>query len=335
MTDKVEMLTREQVREQLGQLQSGQIRRIDHGPQTRVMVADQTVLRPGGGQRLLTLDDEGTRSLIDYSGMPLSCARALSPDTFGRAMTELLARKRQYSVTVRDNNVVGFANPAAGEAQMPVERTLSTLEKAVKGLEYFRVVIMDRTSAMVETVGERQQPVVRGDLVRAGVMVRFSPIGAIRPVVQAYALRLSCTNGATATSVIREYQFTGHRGGGEGDGTWQWYRQSIRAAYNSFSQVINEYRKMTKEKIEPKDRAMVLEGLLKQAGIPEEQRQIVRAWALEEPPRTAYDVFNLVTRASSHLLEKPAHIEKALVAVSQFSDEANHARCCPVCNRTR
>jgi hypothetical protein len=39
---------------------------------------------------------------------------------------------------------------------------------------------------------------VVGEKTEAGVLVRFSPLNILNPGVQAYALRLECTNGATS-----------------------------------------------------------------------------------------------------------------------------------------
>ena len=338
---KQEFLRREEVLEALSGLQSGTTKRINHEPTTRVVATeDMVTFRPGGGQKILTVDKEGARSMVEYNGLSLSIANALSPETFSRVLTELFARKGQYAVTIRDNMAVGFSNPSSGEASMPVERVLRDLERSMKGTQYFRAMMTDgNRAAMIETVGEKQEPVVRGDLVRAGVMVKFSPIGTIKPLVQAYALRLSCTNGATSNTIFEEYSFTGGRndgadnGGNNGGSVWGWYRDSIKKAYGGFNQIIGEYRKMAGEKIPAKDRAAVLDGLLKQAGISGDAATAIRARAMEEVPRTAYDISNLITWGTSHILQKPAQIEKALSAASTFSSAEEHARVCVLCHR--
>ncbi len=146
-----------------------------------------------------------------------------------------------------------------------------------------------------------------------------------------YVLRLACTNGAISNTVVREFSYSG----GEGDDIWQWFRHSIKEAYRGFTRIVKGYEALAAEEVAPADRPLYLENLLKQAGVRGVMAEAVRARALEEPPRTAYDMMNLLTWASSHLLEEPRQIIRAQAAAAHFSEETTHARSCPVCHRAR
>ena len=204
----------------------------------------QVIIRPGNGGHLIPVSENGVKEMVKFVGLSLGVCRNLSPDLFGRVATELLSRKERYNLLMDDGQVQTFAD-FRGMRNLPVERVLSTIEQAIPHCDYHRVTTPGNHSAMLEIVGSRQTAVRRGDLVQAGALINFSPINIIKPMVQSYVLRLSCTNGATSRTVLAE--FTG--GGGEGDDVWQWFRQSVHAAYQSMGDIVNRYREMTQERI--------------------------------------------------------------------------------------
>ncbi|MBU1067638.1 hypothetical protein KKE60_07605, partial [Patescibacteria group bacterium] len=85
----------------------------------------------------------------------------------------------------------------------------------------------------------------------------------------------------------------------------------------------------------PEDRNLVLESLLKRAGIRGADADVVRANALTHPPENAYDMMQLVTWASTHHLMNPRAIMRAQQAAAVFSDETEHQRVCPTCHKQR
>ena len=223
--------------------------------------------------------------------------------------------------------------PYGKKSAVSPERLLNLIEKIVPVQNYNRVDLLPNRVASLEIVGEKTQPVARGELVRAGVKVNFSPMGIIDPLVQSYALVLACTNGATSNNILAEFNHGGG-GGDEGDDMWQFFRQSIRSAYKSFEQVVEGYKKLRAEDISPQDRAQMLETLLRQAHIGGKVGEAVRAMAIERPPRNAWEMQNLITYASSHLLEA-APAQRAQQVAADFADEEKHHLSCPLCRRTR
>jgi len=321
-------LNRTEVLERLEPIMNTQLREIDHNPRTRVMVApDHVSLRPGGGKRILEVTPGGVMSLVKFSGLPETVVKNIQPETFAQVSTELLASKRRYSAVLKDGAITNFVRRGEYRNINP-ERVLQAIEAGVRGAEFHRVMILDNLVAQIEVVGEERQPVARGDLVQAGAMVQFSPIGTIQPHVQAYALRLTCTNGMTHNEVIREFQL-----GGEGDDIWQWFRRSVREAYQAINPIIQRYRSMMDELISPEQRAQVLTAMLREAKISGDAADAVRAMAIENPPENRYQMMNLISYASSHLLERPDQVRRAQNTAADYAHEhANHLEC-PLCHR--
>jgi hypothetical protein len=250
--------------------------------------------------------------------------------------TELLRKKDQYGLVYRDDVIQSVVK--GGAHMVDADRALTTIERAIPGIDFHRALV-DGTKIELEVIGEQETPVVRGDLIKAGAMVRFSPVGDITPQVQAYALRLICTNGATSNTVLREFKYTGGSGDGDnGGGTdnfWGWFKKSVHDAYGSLGEIVKQYQQMLHDRIPANQRALLLEGMLKQAGISGNDANMVRAMALQDPPNNAYDMMNLLSYATSHLLEKPGAIRKAQAVVADYSSEEEHASVCPLCRGAR
>jgi len=307
-----------------------QLREVDHNPRTRVMVAPENVsLRPGGGKRILEVAPGGVMSLVKFSGLPENVAKNIRPETFGMVATELLASKRRYSVVLKDGAITNFVRRGEYRNTNP-ERALQAIEAGVRGADFHRVMILDNLVAQIEVVGEERQPVSRGDLVQAGAMVQFSAIGTINPLVRAYALRLACTNGMTHNDILREFH---HSGGGDGDDIWQWFRRSVREAYGAINPIIQRYRSMMDELISPEQRAQVLTAMLCEAKIVGGPADAIRAMAIENPPENRYQMMNLISYASSHLLERPDQVRRAQNTAADYAHEHTNHLECPLCHR--
>lgn len=324
-------MNRTEVLERIEPILNLDVKEVEHNPRTRVMVApDRITFRPGGGSRLMEVSPEGSVALTRFVGLPETVVNRLHPETLGRATTELLERKERYGLLIKSGRVVDFTSPRQYRT-LNSERVLRTVESAVAGAEFHRVLTMPNHSATLEIVGERHQPVVVNDMVQAGAMVAFSPIGTIQPFVQSYVLRLSCTNGSTANEVLREFHF----GNGDRDNVWQWFRQTVAAAYNSMDRIVVRWRQMIEDVIPADDRAMVLVAMLKEARITGKDAEAVMSRAIAEPPRNSYDIMNLVTWATSHVVQRPERVVQARQAAASFADETQHHRFCPVCRRER
>jgi len=315
--------------EQIQPLVEGQVRDVKDARTVKIKVEpDMITMRPQKGSRLLEVPAEAARKVASFAGLPLTVARSLSPHTFGLALNELLTQKEHFTLITLEDQVTDIV-PYKSRHNVDPGHLLDIVEKVLPVQDYLRVRTQDRT-ATIEIVGQKTEPVVRGDLVRAGVLVAFSPMGVTLPMVQSYAMVLACTNGATSNRVLSKFT-----GGSGGDGIWDFFRSSIRRAYGAFNSVVEEWKHLQQENIAPEDRAAMLEALIKKAQLPQEVAEAVRAMAIERPPENSWQLHNLITYASSHLLSAPKKIERAQSVAADFADEVTHARTCPLCHRER
>jgi len=304
------------------------------------MTPDMVTFRPGGGAHTMEMTKEGVQSMAGFIGLPFNVAARLRPETFSNAATELLGGKNRYALVLKDGAVTAVTKRGEFHNVNP-ERVLTSIERGIPGVEFHRVLILANFVASLEVVGERRQPVNRGDLIQAGAQITFSPMGTVNPLVQSYVLRLACTNGATANTILREYRYEGGGGGGDNGGNsgngnlWQWFQRSSRDAYNSLDVIVERYRRMMDERVEPAVRAQILEALLREARITGKDAEAVRALALENPPENSYDMMNLISNASSHIIERADRVRQAQLAVANYTHEDTHARICPVCHASR
>lgn len=327
-------MERTEVLERLQPIMTTQVRQIEHSPRTRVTVTpDMVTFRPGGGAHILEMTEDGVQSMAKYIGLPFNLAAKLNPGTFGAVSTELLGHKQRYALIIKDG-VITAVTRRRDFHTINAERALQAVESAIPNVEFHRVLILPEMVASLEVVGDKRQPVRRGDLVQAGAQVTFSPMGNINPMVQSYVLRCDCTNGMNSNTILREFHFGGG-GGGEGDNVWQWFRKSIRDAYNSLDTIVARYRQMIDEGITPENRAMVLEALLKAAKIKGKDAEAARALAIEAPPENRYDMLNIITRVTSHVIEEPERVRQAQLAAANYSHEHEDAMECPLCHVRR
>jgi hypothetical protein len=321
-------MDRTAVLEKLEPISHVSTRPVTHSPRTRVLIQPgQVLIRPGSGGQLVPVSEDGVKALANFVGLPQKVCKELSPSTFGTVATELLGRKERYNLLLENDEVQNFGE-YRGIKNLPVDRVLSTIEQGMPHCEFHRVSILSNRSAMLEVIGIKQEAVRRGDLLRAGAIVAFSPINTIMPRVQSYVLRMVCTNGMSTKTVLAE--FTG--GHGEGDDVWQFFRQSVRAAYQSIGSIVKRYQNMIKERIPADQRAGMLEELLRQTGITGKEAEAVRARAIQEPPRNSYEMLNLITWASSHIVQSPEKIQRAMIASATFTSESEHSSVCPLCH---
>lgn len=326
-------MKRDAVLERLEPMLKTTVREVEHTSGTQVLFEPHNVaIRPTRGARLLELTHDAVKSLAKVAGMPEGMPPHLSPRTCGSALSELLQGKKHYSLILKDGAVVDVVSKTACQP-VNAERLLTTIDRAIPEVDYHRILTLPHMVTSLEVIGEQRKPVVRGDLIQAGTNIVFSPIGTIDPTVQAYCLRLACTNGATSNDVLREFTRSGGGGGGgEGDDVWQWFRKAIRQSYNAIDGIAGRYREMIDQGIAPEHRAHVLEAMIREARLPEEAAEAVRALAIESPPANRYDIHNFITRAASHLVREPEEVRRAQHAAADYAGESTDRRECPLCH---
>lgn len=320
--------------------------RVQHGKRTKVVYADDGNTPPTfrHNSRSWPLDGTLLWDLASFAGLSAATVKNLSPKTVGLAMTELLAAKGEYAIVLspKTDKPTAFLD-TTNIPTVPPDRLVRLIEQRLggEGVSFHRALTLPNMALQIEAAGIDEHTVTRGDLVRAGVAVQFSPMGSIAPVVTGFTSRLVCTNGAVSTDTMSRFTGksgggngrgngegrNGHGGSGEGDNVWQWFRQSIMAAYRSIAPIVDQYRLLAGENIDPVDRALVIENMVKEASLRPEDAATLRQMALLNPPETRWDAFNLLTALTSHRMTDPRRIVRAQRAHAVFADPTHHAYC--------
>lgn len=328
-------MERSEVLERLAPMRHLRVVNVERGA-ARVEATDEgLVMRPGRG-RPLTVTADATPKVFKFAGLQQNTAESLSRRTLGAAATELLAAKGRYVLFTRDGEVVDITPPGALVPVDP-ERVVRAVERALPDVEYTRVLTPRANEAQIELAAGEPLMVVEttpresrhlGDLVRGGAMLTFSTFGTNAPEVQSFVVRLVCTNGLLATDVIRTYRL-----GGDGDDLYGFFRTSVREAYRAAGAIVERFRAMAGREIAPDQRAHILEGLLRKAHISGRDAMAVHAAAEENPPTNEWEAYNLVTWATSHVIEEPARVIRAQRALAPVvAPDAQAVRpVCPAC----
>jgi hypothetical protein len=322
------------------------IRPRDLTATAKVVVAENEsgfAIRPTSGAHLIDIGEAGLPALYRRTGLSAALAKNVQPETLAGVATEALTSQGEHSLMINEEGVVDIAD-VGKYRHIPSANVLNNVERGMPDeVEYSRILNLPNQTVQLEIAGVEETPVVAGDLIRAGVTVRFSPTGLSLPVVASNTLRLICTNGMTSLVNLREFSYTGG-GNGEGNGNgngngplWNWLRRSVRDAYRGVAPIIERFREMEGTAISPTERAEMIEALIRQQQLPAEAADAVRARAIAEPPNTVWDVFNLGTWASSHAIpdSEARRVVRAQRALSTFAQQDVHDRICPTCRRGR
>lgn len=74
---------------------------------------------------------------------------------------------------------------------------------------------------------------------------------------------------------------------------------------------------------------------MREGGIRGDIANAIRNNAIAEPPETEWDMVNLISQATSHIIEDARQVVRAQRAAASFTAEAEHRRICPTCSRAR
>lgn len=299
-----------------------------HSPTVVVDKDSRTVsIRPSKGARLAEVTPEALPGLLRQARIPKALAERISPGTFAAVASETL---QHCTLLWRGNQVVDVAAPGHYQYIDP-GRVAATIERVMPNVDVARALAMPDHAIRLDTVSPDERLVQAGDLVRAGAVVQFSTLGITKPTVQSFAVRLLCTNGVKSNDVLREYEFGK---GGDGNGNmWNWLRHALRDAYGAIGALVQRFQLMVQQEVPPEHRASMLAALLKDAGITGREAEAVQAQALNNPPTNAYDLANLVTWATSHVIDEPKQLVRAERAATRFIGNTEHREMCPTCRR--
>ena len=279
----------------------------------------------------MVLTTEARDKLLILAGMPKKTIKKLSINTSNNVLTELMRQEGDLMLLHTDQHIIDIL-PVMRLRPVPAMQLLDILEDDIPDHTFHRVMRLDNHSIQIESIGSNWVDDVpserkKGSVVQAGVVSRFSPMGLAVPEVQNFVLRLMCVNGMTSTEFINSYTT------GPIDEVIPWYQNSIMRAYESLGGVLDKWNTLAEEGLSPVDRTLLLNGLIKAAKMPASEVEIIHQRALINPPETSYDVLQLLTWASSHVIEEPLGILRAQNAAASFIDEQQHSMFCPTCKR--
>ena len=278
------------------------------------------------------LVEGGRRDLLKHIGVTEKLARRLSSNTASQVLTELYQDGGATSALMHSGNVVGFA-PKGRYKAVPVSDVVDSIVDALGvDTEYNRAMVLPNHDVRIEVVGADKEEVFKGDVIRSGVCVQWSPVGLTNPLVQSFGLRLVCMNGMTSRTVLEEYEL-GLDAGPTNTQVYNWVKDSVTNAYGSMPMTVAQWRGLAEDQISPIDRPQLIGALAKDAGVKGHAANALWAQATEEPPETAYDVLNLLSWLTSHVLDNPERVVKAQNALATFTEEQTHKRFCPTCER--
>ena len=278
------------------------------------------------------LEDNSRKSLLKQIGVTDALLKKLNNVTASQVATELYRRQGEVSALTADDYIVGFTNYGRYK-QLPINEVFDNVEKSLGGdVEYNRAMVLPNKDIRVEIAGQDEQAVGVGDLVRSGVLLQFNPMGLTDPTIQTYGLRLACVNGMTSTKVIEQYAL-GLDEDVTNEDVMTWMRNTSSDAYSAFPQVVKQWRTLLEEEILSEDRPLLLGGIVQDAGLRGDVASTLWAKATEEPPQTAYDILNLMTWLSSHVIEDPKKVIRLQQVSANFADEVFHNKSCPTCKR--
>ena len=298
---------------------------IQYTPTTpEVSIAKEGSSTIRANDKIYELIPDATKALANRLGITEKISDNLSLKTLSSVTQELLSRSSTISLIKNGKSIVSVADPAKSFVIDPTA-LFDKIDAVAKKYDVIRAMIIPETySATLEIALTEAKPVKKGDLVRGGAFIEFSALGIINPQISAYSTVLACTNGALSTEHFFEYKAAG----GDFDA---WFNSSFNGIVNVFDHVLESYKRMAETAIDAKDRASVLNFLLQEARLGKEVNRAVKAKAINEHIETAWDVFNLVTWATSHAEASPTRIIRGMKSISEFAKQSPHFGLCPVC----
>jgi len=295
-----------------------------------VLDPGQAILRHNGDET--RLGNEVIGKFMRRLGISAKLGEMLSRKTLEAVASDLLVQAEPFVVVTQEDVGVGIVD-SVNCRPVDIEELLVVIDAEAPEAIAQRVIVDPISMAVsIEVVTEKLEPVVKDDLVQAGALIRFSPIGTIQPLVQAYTSRLVCLNGMTDMRVYNSWKHSGGNGSSEFE---EWLHVSVKDAIGSFEGIVERYKVLAMTSISAHDRPAILEALLQEAYMGKVANDAVKAKALEEVPETAWDMVNLVSWATSHIVEEPARIGYGMAAAANFVHSDAYLKSCPVCHQSR
>lgn len=299
--------------------------------------------RGSPGFSLLTA--EGKDALFDFTGIPKGLAKS-TPEKLMLPVLEhqLAALDRVVAISDDENGLLRLQRQTDMRPVLAPAQVLEQVYQQFPEVMYQRAERSDNYAFDVLAITHNQVQRLEtllapgqhkflprgGDPFRAGVHMRFSPLGTVAPMIEPYTVRLVCTNGAISAQFMSAWG----KGYGEGDEMWQWFRQGLEDSGRRVSEIMGNFAELVGEEIPPGEgRMLAVNGAIRDARLPKAQADAVMAMALANPPRTAYDIFNFMTAVATHQSQTFGEQLRRMAVAGRQAQPGQHARFCPTCNR--
>lgn len=306
---------------------------------------DKYFLRFRGGPEFALDNPDAVNSLYDLTGLPKSLSK--SPDNLVAPLLQHHIQSMEQVIAISDDSgLMRLERPDHVGPALAPERIMTELAMKFPEVGYHQANVADDGLSMdllamthndTRKLEELVQPGLHeflpdgGDPFRAGVHLRFSPMGVVQPMIEPYLVRVVCRNGAIHAEYLSEWGGTGY---GEGDEIWNWFRQGLDHVGGSIDEVMGKYGQLLGEVIpEGEERMLAVNGMIRAAKIPNHMADAIRDQAMAFPPKTAYDMFNLLTYTATHQAKGFQQQLKAMTKAGAIAEPGTHEQWCPTCHR--
>lgn len=306
---------------------------------------DSYVLRFHNGPDFPLDNPQVIDSLFDLTGLPKSLSK--SPDHLVAPLLQHHIQTVDKVVAISDND--GLMKLERADRMGPAlaaDKVMEVMAEKFPEVMYHQAHVADDgltldllaiTHNDTKKLEEVIQPGLHaflpdgGDPFRAGVHLKFSPMGVVRPLIEPYMVRILCRNGAIHAEYLSEFGGTGY---GEGDDMWQWFRQGLDHVGGAIDDVMSKYGQLVAEPIpEGEERMLAVNGMIRAARLPVHMADAIRDQAIANPPRTAFDMFNLMTYTATHQAKGFEQQLRAMTKAGANAEPGVHSQWCPACHR--
>ena len=288
---------------------------------------------------------EGRDSLMAFAGIPKGLSSG-TPEKLIMPVLEHQLAKLDRVVAISDD-ANGLLRLQKAEDLAPVLEPAQVLEhlyqqfpevlyqRAERGENYgfdLLAITHNQVNRLEELVQPGQHKFLPrgGDPFRAGVHLRFSPIGTVAPLIEPYVVRLMCTNGMVAAQFLNGWG----KGYGDGNELWAWFQEGMAQAGQSIGVIMGQYASLVGEALpDGEGRMLAIEGAIRETRLTRELADTARGMAIANPPQTHYDLLNILTSVATHHTKTFGEQLRRMGDAGRMADPANHTQYCRTCHR--
>lgn len=291
------------------------------------------------GDRLIGVADRGWSAFCSSVDAPVSYIRRLDPDIRAAVMQRHLKRGdlgSTITVVEEAGELVAF-----DRADLVRLKTSDVLNAVAEGLESnladMEVSNLRLRAASSEfqllSINRLKSEVVPGDVVRAGLSIVHSPVGAHPTWVEAYLERLVCSNGMLHRDHVGRQKPRTRRLPIEMAGAREMqFDQVRRLAAEAFATLEQKLSALQALRDEGVDVERLLTAWLERArlSVGALMPRLMEAWRIEGADDTAYGVLNAITRVATHSRDLKLHERRTIARLAGLLAFRN-LHLCPRC----